>query len=248
MKLPGIEGRAALVTGAANGIGAETARLLAEQGATVTLVDIDDEPGEALAERVGAVYRHVDIRVEQDVIAVVAEVAARCGGVDILVNNAAVDPRCDSTTVSVEFLENLFAVNLFAQILFGREVIPHMRRAGRGAIVNLTSLCFHLCHENQGPYAATKGGAIAMARTWARENGRHGIRSNALAPGWTYCERQRQWLDDPAIRADLMAKQCIPKLLMPEQVARVVVFLCSDAASGITGQTITVDHGWVFNG
>lgn len=247
-KLPGLAGRTALVTGAANGIGAETARLLAEQGATVYLVDLDDAAGERQAQAIGGHYRHVDLRRESAIVALVREITEREGGVDILVNNAAVDTRVDSCEVTGEFIDAMFRSNLIAPILLARETVPHMRRQQWGAIVNMTSLTFHLGHADMATYSATKGGDIAIMRVWARENGPYGVRCNCVAPGWTDTPRQRQWLDDPATQEWLLERQSIKRFLQPEEVAAAVVFLCSDAASGITGQVLTVDLGWVFNG
>src|SRR5262249_35893888 len=159
-----------------------------------------------------------------------------------LVNNAAADPRMPLQKTSVAAWDALFARNLRAYFLTAREAVRRMRAGA--AIVNFASVTFHNAPANMSAYVATTAGIIGLTRSLARELGRRRIRVNTLSPGWVMTERQLRELVTPAVRKLIRISQCIPDLLQPEEIARVALFLASDASLAITGQEILADRGW----
>jgi NAD(P)-dependent dehydrogenase (short-subunit alcohol dehydrogenase family) len=236
-------GRRVILTGGANGIGAAMVRALAGQGALVFFCDLDVGAGESLVREVGenVSFARVDLREEKAVVRWVKSVGGG-GPIDVLVNNAARDPRMELSKMSVADWDDLFATNLRAYFLMAREVAARM---GAGAsIINFSSITFHQGPAPMSAYVATKAGAIGFTRALARELGPRGIRVNTLSPGWVMTERQLRDYVTPAAKRTILKAQCIPTLLQPEEIAEVALFLASEASRAITGQEILVDRGW----
>ena len=239
-----------LLTGGANGIGAATVRAFATQGAKVEFCDLDQKAGQTLESSANSSrFTKVDLAKEAQVVQWIAAVAKRHGRIDVLVNNAAIDPRMPLETLTADKLDHLFAINLRALYLTSREAVPHMNKESRkgsrmGSIINFSSITFHIAPAKLSAYVGTKGGVIGATRSLARELGPRGIRVNVVSPGWIMTERQLREFVDAKTRRLIKSSQCIPELLQPEDIAEVVLFFASDASRAITGQEILADRGW----
>ena len=245
-----LAGRTVLVTGGASGIGEAISRHFARQKSKVVLFDIQREAGEALAADLtkagwSAHFQHVDLTDIPALQAGIAQARAAHGPIEILVNNAAHDERHPTETVTPEYWDDRIAVNLKHQFFAAQAVLPDMKGANRGAIVNFGSTSWMAGQGGMAAYTASKSGVIGLTRSLARDYGRYNIRVNAIAPGWIMTERQiEKWLT-PEGEAELMQRQCLKRRLVPDEVARFTVFLASDEASACTAQHYVVDGGWV---
>lgn len=242
---PELNSRVVLVTGGANGIGAATVRAFRQQQAQVCFCDVDGAAGRALAKETGAVFKRVDLRQEKQIVRWIAEAARARKRIDVLVNNAACDPRIGLRALSARRWDELFAVNLRAAFLCSREAAPRM--ASGSAIVNLSSITWHIAPAQMSAYVATKGGMLGFTRALARELGPRGVRVNAVSPGWIMTERQLREYVTPAVKRLIKQSQCIPDLIEPAEIAEVILFLASNASSSITGQEILADRGWAHS-
>jgi 3alpha(or 20beta)-hydroxysteroid dehydrogenase len=242
-----LDGKVALITGGARGQGADEGALFASEGATVVLADVLDEVGEAAAGTIaGAEYQHLDVRSESEWEAVVTDVVARHGGLDVLVNNAAIDmtKRLDATTL--EEWERLVAINQTGVFLGMRTAAAAMTKAGRGgSIVNISSVAGLEAVKGHGAYSATKWAVRGLTKNGALEWGRYGIRVNSVHPGLieTPMTQNERMIADPATRAKMMRAISLGRVGQPRDIATMVLFLASDEASYCTGQEFTVDGG-----
>ncbi|AZO81586.1 MULTISPECIES: SDR family NAD(P)-dependent oxidoreductase [unclassified Bosea (in: a-proteobacteria)] len=245
-----LAGKIVLVTGGASGIGAAISRHFARQGSIVILFDLLRDAGEALAQELteaglSAHFQHVDLT---DVPALRAGIEQACslhGRIDVLVNNAAHDERHQTETVTPEYWDQRIAVNLKHQFFAAQAVLPGMRAAKAGVIINFGSTSWLAGQGGMAAYTASKSGVIGLTRSLARDYGADNIRVNAIAPGWIMTERQiEKWLT-PEGEEELMRRQCLKRRLDPDEVARFTVFLASDEASACTAQHYIVDGGWV---
>ncbi len=230
-----LRGKVALVTGAARGIGARIAARFAEHGAVVYAADIDER----------AALR-VDVRDRAGVGAAVERIERASGGLDILVNNAGLLANGSFDSTTGEAWDNLVAVNLTGVYNCVQAAVPAMRRRGGGVIINIASVS----HEKGGGafgnvwYGATKAGVVGMTRGLGRELGPDRIRVNAIAPAVVATDMVRTLLT-PEARERIIARIPLGRLAEEDDVARLAVFLASDAASFITGETIAVDGGFL---
>jgi len=242
-----LKARNVLVTGGANGIGAAIVRAFREQEARVFFCDIDAPAGLRLARELGDSVRFdkVDLCEEGQVRRWMADIGARCQQIHVLVNNAASDPRMALERTSTRDWDRLFARNLRAYFLTCREASPWMRRGA--SIINLSSITIHTGPALMSAYVATKAGILGFTRSLARELGPRGIRVNTVSPGWVMTERQLRQYITPAIKRLVKQSQCIPKLIQPEEIAGVAVFLACEASRAVTGQEILVDRGWAHS-
>jgi NAD(P)-dependent dehydrogenase (short-subunit alcohol dehydrogenase family) len=245
---PDLREAVVLVTGGANGIGNAIVRAFHAQGARVFFCDTDAASGRSLAKELGvrADFAQVDLTREAQIVRWVKRVAGGGEPGRVLVNNAARDPRMGLETMSAKDWDDLFATNLRAYFLMARETAPHMVD-GAGAIINFASITFHLGPAAMTAYVATKGGVLGFTRSLARELGARGLRVNTVSPGWIMTERQLKQFVTPATKRLIRRSQCVPKLLQPEDMAEVVLFLASDASRAITGQEILADRGWAHS-
>lgn len=247
---PDLRDKTVIITGGASGIGAAIVEAFAAQGARVGFLDFDEAAGTALADRLadeGATIRFesVDLRDIPALRAAVSAVRDAFGPVGVLVNNAARDDRHPTPDVEPDYFDERMATNFRHQFFASQAVLPDMISLGGGAIVSLSSIVPLVGMGGMPVYSAAKSAVVGLARSLARDYGRHNVRVNVIAPGWIMTERQKSlWLtpESDAMRAD---RQCLARYLVPEDIARVVLFLSSEDASAITGQTHVVDGGWV---
>jgi NAD(P)-dependent dehydrogenase (short-subunit alcohol dehydrogenase family) len=243
------EGRTAIVTGGARGIGAATAERLARDGARVVVVDVLEEEGRATAEALGATARFVraDVAEPADVEAAVADAVAAFGGVDVLVNNAAITLTKGFEDTTPAEWDAVQGVNLRSAYLFMRACAAHLRSAPAGAVVNVSSFHARSTLENFGAYAAAKAGIIGLTQSAALDLGPHGVRVNAVCPGIVETAMWHAWMeqvDEPAaITEDVLALQPLGRLGTPADVANVIAFLASEEAAYVTGTALYVDGG-----
>jgi 3-oxoacyl-[acyl-carrier protein] reductase len=238
------DGKSAVVTGAANGIGAATARRLADEGATLLLVDLSPDVA-AIAAELGAVSICLDLAADDAPATLAAEVAQRLGPFDLLVNNAGIGGSRPFEEADDAFLDRLLSVNLRAVFRVTRHALPHLRRPG-GAIVNISSTLGLAGHPGTSAYAVTKGAVAQLTRQLAAEFGPDGIRVNAVAPGVieTQMTRERVHGNDFYQRSFIA---CAPTRSygQPEDIAAAIAFLGSDDARFVSAQVLPVDGGWI---
>lgn len=248
-RFPDLEGASVLITGGGSGIGAALTEGFARQGAKVAFIDIADASSHALVERLsGAVahrplYLKADLRDIEALRKAVAAAAAAHGPATVLINNAAYDERHEIDEVTVDYWDNNQAINLRPHFFTAQAVSPGMIEAGKGSIINFTSTSFLINHPDMPSYTAAKAGIIGLTKGLAGRLGRHGIRVNAVAPGWVITERQQNlWVTEERLAAHV-AKQCINEVMQPDDMIGICLFLASDASRMLTAQTIIVDGG-----
>ncbi len=249
--MPGrLEGKVAVVTGGASGIGRETARRFAEEGARVCVVDLADEPGEEIASEIDGLYAHADVTSAEDVQRVYREAAGRFGGLDVLFNNAGISPPDDDSILETDLdaWQRVQDVNLKSVYLCSRAALRHMVPRGKGAIINTASFVAVLgSATSQISYTASKGGVLAMTRELGVQFAREGIRVNALCPGPIATPLLMElFAKDPERAARRLVHVPMGRFGKAEEIAAAVVFLASDDASFITGQVLNVDGGIVM--
>ena len=254
----GLAGKVVIVTGGAAGIGRATAVRFAAEGARVAVWDVSSEGVGALLEAIEAAggegrFQNVDVTSTEAVDNAVAEVVEAWDGVYVLVNNAGIvrDAQLvkwkDDDVASVmpdEAFDQVIAVNLRGVFACARAVVPHMIRAGGGVILNASSVVGLYGNFGQTNYAATKAGVINMTRGWARELGRHGIRSNAVAPGFIGTDILKSM--PPKVLEKLVGHTPLGRMGEPEDIAEAYMWLASDAASFVNGAVLSVDGGLVI--
>ena len=241
-----LEGRVALVTGAARGIGAATAVALAEAGARVAVVDRDGDGIERTADAIGragsdALAIPADVTDVPAMERAVDTVVAEWGRLDVLVNNAGIVRDATLGKVSDEDWTATLDVNLRGAMIGTRAALRPMRAAGAGRILSATSVVARMGNYGQTAYAASKAGIIGLTRAWARELGPLGITANAVAPGFIDTEMARGVPEK--VLSTLLQRTAARRLGRPEEVAAVYVFLASDLASFINGAVVGVDGG-----
>jgi NAD(P)-dependent dehydrogenase (short-subunit alcohol dehydrogenase family) len=248
---PSLRGRAVLVTGGATGIGESIVSHFARQGARVAFFDIQDKPAQRLVEalkaetEVAPLYFHCDLG---DVTALqesVRQAVSRLGNVDVLVNNAANDERHKIEDVTPEYWDRSIAVNLRPQFFMIQAVLPAMRACGGGSIINMSSISWLIPSTGVPLYVAAKAAIVGLTRTMAHELGAANVRVNAVLPGAIVTEKQKRLWYTPEYKAEIMASQALKRDIMPDDVARLVLFLAADDSSAITNQSYIVDGGWV---
>jgi NAD(P)-dependent dehydrogenase (short-subunit alcohol dehydrogenase family) len=240
----GLEGRVCLVTGAAQGIGVACARRFAREGAIVVVADVDDERGIAVAAEVGGRFLHCDVGDGREVAATVDAVMAEFGRIDVLVNNAGIARAADLLEVTEEDFDTVLRVNLKGAFLMAQAVARHMVAAGRGSIVNLSSVNGTFTIPTIASYNISKGGMNQLTRVFALGLADKGVRVNAVAPGTIATEMAAaSVLVDESARRRVMSRTPMKRFGEPSEVADVVAFLASDAASYMTGEIVVVDGG-----
>jgi 3-oxoacyl-[acyl-carrier protein] reductase/pyridoxal 4-dehydrogenase len=239
-----LDGRVAIVTGGAQGIGRAIADKLHAEGAEVAVVDINGEGAAATASRLDGLAITADISSEQDAERMARETLDRYGKIDVLVNAAAIVPFIPWDEVDFAYWRKLLSVNLDGAYLVSRAVEGPMREAGYGRIVQIASNAFLAGTPNMGPYLAAKGGVVGLTRALATELGKYGITANAVAPGITRTEGALATPHKDSFDF-VQALQAIPRHGLPEDIAPAVAFLASEESGWVTGQVIVADAGHI---
>jgi NAD(P)-dependent dehydrogenase (short-subunit alcohol dehydrogenase family) len=248
-----LDGKVALVTGGASGIGAAVVRRFSEEGAAVVVADLADEPGEALAASLRAtgsrvVFQHTDVGELAQVEAAVATAVERFGGLDVLHNNAARSGGGHLHTIDPAIWEDGLRIMLTAAFYGMRAAIPAMLARGGGSIINTASVEAFQAEMMAAPYNTAKAGLLNLSRTAAIEYGRRGIRSNCICPGVVDTPMFALMLAvSPRSRAEVANRHALGRVLRPEEIANVALFLASDESSGMTGAALVVDGGLTAN-
>ena len=252
-----LEGKVAIITGAAQGIGEAYARRFAREGAQVVVADVNAEKGSAVAAAIGgsAVFERLDVSSETDTRRVAQAVAERYGRVDVLLNNAAIFYGLDNQNQSYEYLRKIFDVNYFGTWLMCRAVFPIMQRQGGGSVINQSSSAawMHpdIPFEGDLPsfhYSVTKAAINAMTHYMAGCVGKYGIRVNVIAPGPTMTEATKQMVSEDIMGMIVNFMMAIHRPLEPDDLTGTAVWLASDDAKMVTGQCIPVDGGMIMLG
>jgi NAD(P)-dependent dehydrogenase (short-subunit alcohol dehydrogenase family) len=241
----GLQGKVVIVTGAAQGIGAACAQRFAREGAKLVLADVNDAAGEALAAQLQAMYVHCDVSNKSQIEALVHETLAAHGCIDVLVNNAGIFKAAPFLEVSEEDFDAVIAVNLKGSFLMAQAAAKAMvARQTQGSIINMSSVNGVLAIPSIASYNMSKGAINQLTRVAALALADHGIRVNAVAPGTIATElAAKAVLTDEAAQAKIMSRTPMRRLGLPAEIADVVAWLASDAASYITGEIVTVDGG-----
>lgn len=247
-----LEGRVAIVTGGGGGLGEGICSTLAVAGASVAVADVSREKAERVADLASSggarcIAVETDVSDRRSVGAMVDEVVGELGGVDIVVNNAAIYPLRPWTEIEEEEWDRVLAVNLKGYFLCARAAYPHIRERGRGRIINVASITFFIGWSGFLDYVSSKGAVVGFTRTLAREVGAEGITVNAISPGAFPTDAERVHPDQEALNRRILDAQCLKRRGTPEDVGNLVTFLASDASSFITGQTIEIDGGWAMH-
>jgi NAD(P)-dependent dehydrogenase (short-subunit alcohol dehydrogenase family) len=248
-----LNGKVAIVTGGGGGIGGATARALAREGASVLVVDVNEDAAESVARGIrdaGEVAEsfRADLSEEQDVEAVMVEVVKRFGRLDVLHNNAALTDSdflsADTavTELALEVWERTLAVNLTSQMLMCKHAVPIMADQGGGSIINMSSGASLKGDRTRTAYGVSKAGVNALTMYVATSHGKKGIRANTILPGLVITDAVRAHLKEEML-ASLSKATLTPSVGQPEDIADVVVFLASDESRYITGQMLAVDGG-----
>jgi len=241
-----LAGKVAIITGAARGMGEATARLFAAQGARVVLADVLDAPGESVARDIGdaAFFQHLDVRDEQAWQAITAAAVRRFGGVDVLVNNAAILKTQSLLDLAKEDFEQVLAVNLLGAFLGIKTVAPYMLKRHKGSIINISSVSAMMGQATVGAYAASKWGLRGLTRVAAVELGPRGVRVNSVYPGAT---RTQMILSHSSTEAIDRFAATIPmgRTAEPDEIASASLFLASDESSYVCGAELLVDGGLI---
>jgi NAD(P)-dependent dehydrogenase (short-subunit alcohol dehydrogenase family) len=244
-----LSGKTALIAGAATGIGRAVALRFAQEGAKLTVGDVNDEQGKKTAADVAGIYVHCDISQPRDAIAAVRRTVTEHGGLDILVNCAAhIGGLCDVATMEESEWREILDVTLDGAFYCSKYAVPEMIRGGGGAILHIASVEGMVGAAAHAAYVTGKSALFGLTRSMAIDYGKHQIRVNAISPGIIDSGRRDldEYKQDPTIMQFWRDMTVLERLGQPEEVASAALFLVSDEASYITGQNLVVDGGWTI--
>ena len=246
--MPGrLEGKVAVITGGASGIGRETAKRFAEEGARVCVVDLADEPGKETAAEIDGLYIHADVTNPDDVQGMYREASERFGGLDVLFNNAGISPPDDDSILETELeaWQRVQDVNLKSVFLCCKYGIPYLLERGGGSIINTASFVAVMgAAASQISYTASKGGVLAMSRELGVQFARQGVRVNALCPGPVNTPLlQELFAKDPEKAERRLVHLPMGRFAEATEIANGALFLASDESSYVTASTFLVDGG-----
>ncbi len=245
-----LQGKVAVITGGASGIGQATAELFAAEGAHVVIADTDDTRGRAAAAALAArdaaaEFVHADVRSRADVERLMARARQRVGRIDILINNAGVNILGDVVEVTDEQYDLMMDTNVRGTFLCTKFVIPVMRAAGGGVIVNVASVAALVGARRNVVYDATKGAILNMTRALAVDHARDRIRINCVCPGLVDTPMTQRWLAGQEHPEEIRRYGLLERPARPEEIAQAILFLASDMSSYMTGGYLAVDGGFL---
>lgn len=243
-----LQGKVALITGAARGQGAEEARMFAKEGAKVVLADVTDQEGTAVAAEIAemggdALYVHLDVTNEDEWDAAVQSAVASFGKLDILVNNAGIWRRGHVLETSPDQWDDIMDVNAKGVFLGTKAAIPEMRKAGGGSIVNISSTAGLVGSKTSAAYSASKGAVRIFTKSTAVQYAAEGIRANSIHPGPIDTDMGDQVWPDAASKAASVTRTALNRMGTPEDIAYGALYLASDESSFVTGSELVIDGG-----
>ena len=245
---PSLKGKTVLITGGGSGIGEAITRAFIAQGCNVGFLDYDKEVSQRLVDELASDRLHFEYCDLRDIDALkqsVKAVSAALGHINVLVNNAARDDRHTLESVTSEYFDERIATNIKHQLFASQAVVADMEKAGGGSIINMGSTSWMIGQGGMPCYTTAKSAVQGLTRGLARDLGPKHIRVNCVVPGWIMTERQiSMWLTEESEK-ELMQRQCVKRKLIPDDIARFVLFMASDEASACSNQTYIVDGGWV---
>ena len=249
-KYSSLEDKVIIITGGASGIGASIVEQFLQQGSKVAFLDKEQDLGNSLVEKLSnfkhpPLFKHCDLTNIDSLKKTINEIREEVGLVSILVNNAANDERHSIESVTEEFWDDRMNVNLKHYFFAIQSVFKDMEKLGDGKIVNIGSFSWMLGQGNMPAYTTAKSAVMGLTRTIARDLGKFNIRVNCVVPGWIITERQKKLWLTPEIEKEQLEKQCIKRMLVPEDIAKAVLFFASDQSSGCTAQNYVIDGGVV---
>jgi D-xylose 1-dehydrogenase len=247
---PSLTNRTVLITGGASGIGEKLVEAFAAQGAQVIFLDIQDEAAQLLILRLEQqgtpppVYFSCDLTDIPSLDKSLHTILSRFESIDVLINNAGNDIRHTWEDVTSDLWDRSMAINLKHQFFVTQAIAPSMKQRQRGSIINMSSISWTIPSTGLPVYVTAKAAIVGLTRTLAHELGPHGIRVNCIMPGAIVTERQKNlWLTDAYI-AEVLNRQALKRLIVPEEVARLALFLAADDSAAITSQSYVIDGGW----
>jgi len=244
-----LDGKIAIVTGAAQGMGAGIARRVAAAGATVIIADIKNDEGEKSAQEIRtsggeAEFVRTDVAEDAEVENLIGHAVKSPGKLDIVINNAAIVHIGLAEETSIEEWDRLMAVNVRSMFLTTRYAVPQMRKQGGGCFVNIGSISSFVAQRGTPAYTASKGAVLLLTKSYAVDYALENIRFNCLCPGITDTPLLRQHTKEADL-ANRLTRVPVGKIVTPDEVGNAAVFLCSDAANAITGTSLLVDKGYI---
>ena len=247
---PSLTDKVVLVTGGGSGIGSSIVRHFGAQGAHVAFLDYNRSASEALvgelaAEGTNVLFEFCDLREIEKLRQSITKITETLGPITVLINNAARDDRHSIESVTPEYWDERIATNIKHQFFAAQAVSKHMKQAGGGSIINMGSTSWMIGQGGMPCYTTAKSAVQGLTRGLARDLGPHHIRVNTVVPGWIMTERQIEMWLTPESEKELMERQCVKRRLVPDDLARFVLFMASDEASACSNQSFIVDGGWV---
>lgn len=243
-----LKSKTVLITGGGSGIGASLTRAFIEQGAKVGFIDFDMTASQALIDDIASPHLHFEYCDLCDIDALQASIKTvqeKLGAITVLVNNAARDDRHTLESVTSQYWDERFATNLKHQFFAAQAVAGEMAAAGGGSIINMGSTSWMIGQGGMPCYTTAKSAVQGLTRSLARDLGDKNIRVNSVLPGWIMTERQiEKWLTAKG-EEELLARQCVKRKLVPDDIAKFVLFIASDEAAACSNQSYIVDGGWV---
>jgi NAD(P)-dependent dehydrogenase (short-subunit alcohol dehydrogenase family) len=241
-----LDGRTAVVTGGARGIGFESAKALKESGAIVVIVDIDAEGGAKAAQQLGIDFAQVDLTQSKQITKLAADIRSKYGRIDIAFNNAGIGVNVPSEECTDEDWHKVISINLNAVFYCCREFGKMMLAQGKGSIINTASMSGIISNtpQPQAAYNASKAAVIMLTKSLAGEWARRGVRVNSISPGYVGTEMTKLGMSNPEWQKEWLHFTPMGRVGEPREVASVVVFLASDASSYFTGSNLVVDGGY----
>ena len=247
---PSLKDKIVLITGGASGIGESIVENFLQQGSKVVFIDKEKELGIKLESNlnkypVKPIFKLCDMININDLESTIKQIELEIGRISILINNAANDDRHDLDSVTPEYWDNRMNINLRHYFFATKFAYKQMKEIGKGSVVNIGSFSWMLGQGGMPGYTTAKSAIMGLTRTLARDLGIYNIRVNCVVPGWIITERQRKLWLTPEIEKQQLERQCIKRMLEPNDIAKPVLFFASDQSSGCSAQNYVVDGGIV---